>query len=133
MSETLSEARVLDIVATFPPSIRAVPIAGENFAQDPTAAKTRLQSYAFSCGFLIVHYRGSVKGGHISYKCVHHGTTPRQHRKKEPITPSAVSSTEYKNSKGYDDKGKKLRQRQSLVRNIHSEYSPTDTIYTLNF
>ena len=38
--------------------------------------KDRLQSYAFSCGLLIVHYRGSITGGRISYKCVHHGEAP---------------------------------------------------------
>ena len=51
------------------------------------AARDRRESYAFSTGFLIVHYRGSVKGGRISYKCVHYGETPGPHRKTEQITP----------------------------------------------
>ena len=76
--------------------MRAILVARENFGQDSTASKARLQSYAFSCKFLIVQYRGSAKGGRISYKCVHHGETPRPHRKKEPITSSAVTKTEYK-------------------------------------
>ena len=71
-------------------------MAGENFEEDPSRAKDRLQANAFSCGFLIIHYSGSVKGGRISYKCVHHdhGETPRPYRKKEQITVSAVPQRE---------------------------------------
>ena len=81
----------------------------------PTVAKNQLQSYAFSCGFLVVHFRGSIKTGRISYKCVHHGEAPRPHRKTEQITATAVPLREYKAAKGHDEQGQKLRQRQSLV------------------
>ena len=112
---SISAARAQEIIATLSPSVRAIPATGENFIQDPIAAKDRLQSYAFSCGFLIVHYRGSVKGGRISYKCVHHGKTPRPHRTKEQITASAVPQSQYKAAEGRNSEGQKLRQRQTLV------------------
>ena len=76
---------------------------------------SRQTSYAFSCGFLISHYRGSVKGGRISYKCVHYGESPREHKDREKITASAVSQSEYKAAGGHSSEGKKLRQRQTLV------------------
>ena len=85
---SISAIRAQEIIATLPPSIRATPAIGEDFGQDPVAAKYRLQSYAFSCGFLIVQYRGSIKSRSISYKCAHYGDTPRPHRKTETITAS---------------------------------------------
>lgn len=112
---SLSIARAQEIIATWPPHILAPPASGESFGQDPTVAKNRLQSYAFSCGFLVVHFRGSTKDGRISYKCVHHGEAPRPHRKKEPISATAVPLKEYKAAKGHDEQGQKLRQRQTLV------------------
>ena len=39
--------RAQEIIATFPGNVRAIPVAGENFGQDPTVAKARLQSYAY--------------------------------------------------------------------------------------
>ena len=85
---SISVGRVQENIETFPGNVRAIP------RQNPTAAKARLQSYAFSCEFLIVQYRGSTKGGRISYKYVHHSATPRPHRKKEPIASSPVTKTE---------------------------------------
>ena len=111
---SLSVARAQEIIATFASSIKAAPTSGESF-QDPTVARNRLQCYAFSCGFLVVHYRGSVKEGRISYKCVHHGKNPRPHRKAEKITASAVPLSEYKVAEGHNNNGQKLRQRQTLA------------------
>ena len=73
---SVSTAKAKEIIASLPVGYRATPVSGENFAQDPIVARDRLQAYAFSCGFLISHYRGSVKGGRISYKCVHYGESP---------------------------------------------------------
>ena len=86
---SLSTARAQEIIATFPPHILAPPVPGESFGQDPTVVRNRLQSYAFSYWFLVVHFRGSMKSGRISYKCVHHGEAPRPHRKTEQITATS--------------------------------------------
>ena len=91
----VSTARPQEIIATLPASVRVTLVSGGNIGEDPVAARDRLQSYAFGCGFLIVHYRGSITSGRISYKYVHRGAgaTPRPHRKTQPITPSAVPQT----------------------------------------
>ncbi|KAF8459187.1 hypothetical protein BDZ91DRAFT_742411, partial [Kalaharituber pfeilii] len=81
------------------------PEKGERYGLNPSAAKTRLQAYAFSQGFLISVASGSEQCGRIRYRCVHYGDAPRDRY------------TEYKASDGMSktDPGKKLRQRQALV------------------
>ena len=51
--------RAQEIIATFPGNVRAIPVAGENFGQDRTVAKARLQSYAL--GFLLFNIGGQPK------------------------------------------------------------------------
>ncbi|KAF8469758.1 hypothetical protein BDZ91DRAFT_720935 [Kalaharituber pfeilii] len=84
------------------------------YGLNPSAAKTRLQAYAFSQGFLISVASGSEQCGRIRYRCVHYGDAPRD---RYSLTATAVTQKEYKASDGMSktDSRKKLRQRQALV------------------
>ncbi|KAF8455445.1 hypothetical protein BDZ91DRAFT_746613 [Kalaharituber pfeilii] len=90
------------------------PEKGERYGLNPSAAKTRLQAYAFSHGFLILVASGSEQCGRIRYRCVYYGDAPRN---RYSLTATAVTQKEYKASDGMSktDPGKKLRQCQALV------------------
>ena len=76
--------RAQEIIATFPGNVRAIPVAGENFGQDRTVAKARLQSYAL--GFLLFNIGGQPKvdGFHTN---VYTMVKPQGHIERLPHQP----------------------------------------------
>ncbi|KAF8462001.1 hypothetical protein BDZ91DRAFT_735652, partial [Kalaharituber pfeilii] len=93
------------------------PEKGERYGLNPSAAKTHLQAYAFSQGFLILVASGSEQCGRIRYRCVHYGNAPRD---RYSLTATAVTQKEYKASDGMSktEPGKKASSTPGLSKSI---------------
>ncbi|KAF8449537.1 hypothetical protein BDZ91DRAFT_751739, partial [Kalaharituber pfeilii] len=64
---SVSLLRAHEIIAVMPAAYLKKPEKGERYGLNPSAAKTRLQAYAFSQGFLISVASGSEQCGRIRY------------------------------------------------------------------
>ncbi|KAF8445261.1 hypothetical protein BGX38DRAFT_1328618 [Terfezia claveryi] len=64
-------------------SHRQAPTSGETL-DNPDAAFSRLQDYAFVIGFAVVKIAGSTTTGRVRYACIHHGQR-RNYRDLEDI------------------------------------------------
>ncbi|KAF8445453.1 hypothetical protein BDZ91DRAFT_753712, partial [Kalaharituber pfeilii] len=64
---TVSLLRAREIIAAMLAAYLIKPEKGERYGLNPSAAKTRLQAYAFSHGFLILVASGSEQCGRIRY------------------------------------------------------------------